>query len=127
MKTLSIRQPWAWLIVNGYKDIENRTWKTHVRGRILVHAGKTFDRDGYEFIKDEFPDIPLPGIKDFERGGIVGETEIVNCVEESISPWFFGPVGFSLKNSRTLNFSPLKGQLGFFDVLHLEEGGACYE
>ena len=26
MKALSIRQPWAWLIVNGYKDVENRTW-----------------------------------------------------------------------------------------------------
>lgn len=30
---LSIRQPWAWLIVNGYKDIENRTWPTHFRGK----------------------------------------------------------------------------------------------
>ena len=35
---LSIRQPWAWLIVNGYKDIENRDWPTKFRGRMLVHA-----------------------------------------------------------------------------------------
>ena len=33
---LSIRQPWAWLIVNGYKDIENRDWKTHYRGRWMA-------------------------------------------------------------------------------------------
>ncbi len=37
---LSIRQPWAWLIVNGYKDIENRTWSTRFRGKVLIHAGK---------------------------------------------------------------------------------------
>jgi hypothetical protein len=28
MKVLVVRQPWAWLIVNGFKDIENRSWKT---------------------------------------------------------------------------------------------------
>ncbi|WP_245839042.1 ASCH domain-containing protein [Yersinia kristensenii] len=38
MKALSIRQPWAWLIVNGYKDIENRTWNTKCRGPVLIHA-----------------------------------------------------------------------------------------
>lgn len=36
---LSIRQPGAWLIVNGHKDIENRDWPTtNFRGRLLVHA-----------------------------------------------------------------------------------------
>ena len=46
MKVLSIRQPWAWLIVNGYKDVENRTWAAHrsmIGQRFLVHAGKSFD------------------------------------------------------------------------------------
>jgi hypothetical protein len=38
MKTLSIKQPWAGLIINGVKDIENRTWQTKYRGKILVHA-----------------------------------------------------------------------------------------
>lgn len=35
MKALSIRQPWAWLIANGHKDIENRTWQEM---RDVVHA-----------------------------------------------------------------------------------------
>jgi len=35
---LSVRQPWAWLIVNGHKDVENRTWSTQHRGDILIHA-----------------------------------------------------------------------------------------
>lgn len=39
MKALSVRQPWAWLIVNGYKDIENRDWSTQQRGRIWIHTG----------------------------------------------------------------------------------------
>ena len=43
MKAISIRQPWAWLIVHGYKDVENRTWATKHRGPILIHAGKTLD------------------------------------------------------------------------------------
>ena len=35
---LSIRQPWAWLIAHGWKNIENRTWPTGYRGRFLIHA-----------------------------------------------------------------------------------------
>ena len=38
MKALSIKQPWASLIAHGIKDIENRNWKTHFRGRIYIHA-----------------------------------------------------------------------------------------
>ncbi|AWI90326.1 hypothetical protein C0214_19955 [Methylobacterium sp. DM1] len=35
VKALSIMQPWAWLIVNGHKDIENRDWRGHFRGPAL--------------------------------------------------------------------------------------------
>lgn len=38
MKALSIKQPWASLIAHGIKDIENRTWRTHFRGKIYIHA-----------------------------------------------------------------------------------------
>ena len=41
MKALSVHQPWAWLIVNGIKIVENRSWSTEFRGRFLVHAGLT--------------------------------------------------------------------------------------
>jgi hypothetical protein len=44
---LSVRQPWAWAILNG-KDIENRDWSTTRRGRFLLHASKTCTRDEYE-------------------------------------------------------------------------------
>jgi hypothetical protein len=71
MKALSIRQPWAWLIVHGHKDIENRTWTTTFRGRFLVHAGRTFDPEGYRWVRRELS-IEMPEPAAFDRGGIVG-------------------------------------------------------
>lgn len=38
MKTLSVRQPWASLLVCGLKDIENRTWAPNFKGRIMIYA-----------------------------------------------------------------------------------------
>lgn len=46
MKALSFRHPWAWLIVAGYKDIENRSWPTNFRGRVYIHASRKFDEVG---------------------------------------------------------------------------------
>lgn len=112
MKALSIMQPWAWLIVAGHKDIENRSWPTRFRGPVLIHAGKRFDPD-YEDGHDwDWPHIEQPC--DFDVGGIVGEAEIVDCVQASRSCWFFGPFGFVLRNARPLPFRPCRGQLGFF-------------
>lgn len=44
---LSIRQPWAWLILHAGKDVENRTWASRYRGPLLVHAGKRPDTEAY--------------------------------------------------------------------------------
>lgn len=118
-KALSILQPWAWLIVNRHKEIENRRWPTRYRGRLLVHAGKKWgreQREDMEWVRENFPHIVLP--QTFELGGIVGETRIVACVTRSISRWFFGPYGFELADSRPLPFVPLRGQLGMFEVAH---------
>jgi hypothetical protein len=118
MKALSIKQPWSWLIVNGYKNIENRKWKTNFRGEFYIHASKAFDLNGYNFVKEHFPDIfkLIPSIDKFETGGIVGSSYLKNCISSSDSPWFFGPFGFELEKSKVMKFKPMKGQLGFFDV-----------
>jgi len=122
MKALSIRQPWAWLIVNGHKDIENRTWSTKVRGEILVHASKGMTRTEYDDVAEmlQFTEvmshITLPDFEKIERGGIVGKVTITRCVEASDSPWFFGPQGFVLRDARVVPFVPRKGMLGFFHV-----------
>jgi hypothetical protein len=114
MKIISIRQPWAWLIVAGHKDIENRSWGTSFRGEVLIHAAK---RIPYE---DECTDIEqrygvtLP--EDFDVGGIIGAVTIDDCVSHQSSKWFHGPFGFVLSNPRPLEFVPYRGQLGFFDA-----------
>lgn len=115
MKALSIRQPWAWLIVNGLKDVENRTWKTDFRGRFLVHAGYIFDESGYLYVCREMR-IRLPGPDEMERGGIVGTADIMDCVKAHASPWFVGPYGFVLENASVLPFHAMPGRQGLFDV-----------
>ena len=122
---LSIRQPWAWCIVNIGKDIENRDWKTNIRGPICIHAAKGMTKDEWEdclatihhiSIRHPFPEGSLfPPFKEFERGGIVGTVEIVSCVSDSASPWFFGKYGFVLANPKPVPFIEVKGQLGFFE------------
>jgi hypothetical protein len=121
MKALSIRQPWAWLIANGYKDIENRNWRTKYRGPVLIHASAA---------KPSLPDFSaalgimgglgllaeMPSRDSFARGGIVGITTITDCVDTSPSPWFFGPQGFILAEGRPLPFLPMKGKLSFFET-----------
>ena len=121
MKALSIRQPWAWLILNAGKDIENRSWYTSVRGRVLIHASKGMTLAEYEdaidtsyIIDKTFGELPPFAVLD--RGGIIGSVELVDCVKASKSRWFFGPYGFVLRNPVPLPFRPLRGQLGFFEV-----------
>ena len=42
VKVLTVKQPWASLIVHGIKDIENRSWKTNFRGRVLIWQLENF-------------------------------------------------------------------------------------
>ncbi|WP_311752939.1 ASCH domain-containing protein [Proteus columbae] len=118
MKAISIRQPWAWLIVNGYKGIENRSWRTKYRGQVLIHASQGVKKVEYERAK-ELTDrlgIVLPDASNLETGGIVGVATITDCVEQSESPWFFGEKGFVLTDARPLEFIQMKGKLSFFET-----------
>lgn len=121
---LSVRQPWAWAIVMGFKDIENRTvfavtkGSLNRRGRFAVHAAKGMTRaeylDGYEMMRGIGIACPPPGA--LVRGAIVGAVEITDCVKQSDSPWFFGPRGLVLRNAMRLGAPvPSVGQLGFFN------------
>ncbi|OEI83700.1 ASCH domain-containing protein [Brucella sp. BO3] len=119
---LSIQQPWAWLIVNGHKDIENRSWRTSRRGLVAIHAGKKVDRDAAIDLQMCLHPVTGTGmeIDTFAAagkgtGGIVGVAEIVDCVECSNSDWFVGELGFVIRNAQPVEFIPCKGSLGFFD------------
>ncbi len=139
MKALSIRQPWAWLIVNGYKNIENRTWalpKTFtVPQRIYVHAGLRMDRltrtDWYRLIekmsRTAYAHLMDEGgfKKAVALGAIVGEVDIVGQ-GESDSRWAVpgqhhwhlgnGWRGWSEPPNAYETPIPYKGRLGFFEV-----------
>jgi hypothetical protein len=120
---LSVRQPWAWMIIHGGKDIENRRWHTKVRGPVLIHASggctrqEYYEASGFAFLAigggiwDNYPEF-----EDLQRGGIVGQVEVVDCVSESDSPWFVGPYGFVLRNPVALPWRPMRGKLGFFEA-----------
>lgn len=125
MKALSIKQPWAWAIVNlpkeFRKDIENRTWNTKYRGEFLVHASKGFDADGYDrmcsYLKKLGYTGAIPSKKEFVYGAIIGKTKLVDVVPISLSIWFEGVWGFKLKDSIPFNNPiPYKGQLKFFII-----------
>jgi len=117
---LTVRPYWAWLVVNGYKDIENRSWPTRLRGCICIHASSSrVTRAEYEHflaICRQRRIKQFPERDGFQTGGIVGSVKIVDCVNRSRSLWFGGPYGFVLSNARKTRFKPMKGRLGFFTV-----------
>jgi len=119
MKALSVKQPWAWLLAHGFKDIENRSWPTTFRGRFYIHAGKSWgaeQEDDVEWVKDLAGEaglvIPLPDR--FDLGGIVGEATVSDCVSNSESVWFNGPFGFVIADAQPVALLPCRGILGFF-------------
>ncbi|MDD2409299.1 MAG: ASCH domain-containing protein [Bacilli bacterium] len=73
MKAISIKQPWASLIINGYKEYEFRTWKTKYRGKILIHASQTIDKD----IISKFKHLNIK----YPTGCIIGEVNIIDCLK----------------------------------------------
>jgi len=116
LKAISIRQPWAWLIVNGYKDIENRVWPVNQSGRGLIHAGVStsyMTPESLADIKRRYRLADLP--ESFDTGGVVGLAEITDCVKRHRSKWFIGPFGFVLAKARRLPFKRCKGRLRFFN------------
>ncbi len=121
IKALSIRQPWAWLILWAGKDIENRSRRFNFRGRFLVHASGGMTRNEYLavllFLQQR--GLPVPEglvFEDLKRGGIVGSVELVDCLEASESPWYMGQKALVLKDPEPLPFIPCSGRLGLFDV-----------
>ncbi|EOC1198838.1 ASCH domain-containing protein [Cronobacter sakazakii] len=119
MKAISIRQPWAWLIVNGHKDIENRSWNTKYRGPVLIHAASTKPTPGEWYEAQRIAaalGIAFPSFEDMDKGGIVGVASITGTCQSSSSPWFFGPVGFTLADAKPLPWTPMKGKLSFFET-----------
>jgi len=139
MKTITVKQPWASLmfINNGYKpkDIENRTWKTKLRGKVLIHAGQTilrpqqchFTDDQWDNIRGDMRYNILHGI--LPTSAIIGVVDIVDCVIGHGSIWAEEtpmPAGCYMGEKPIYNWVlanpilfpepiPAKGKLSFWD------------
>lgn len=109
MRTITIKQPWASLIVEpdldnpgfGIKAIENRTWPTKFRGRVLIHAGlenilkKIKYGESIQFLtNDQIKDATKTSERNLSIfgsilpvGAIIGSVEIVDCVINHPSIW----------------------------------------
>ena len=131
MKTLSIQQPWASLIISGQKRVENRTWAPKHRGSLLIHAPKGYDKRAIELL--DGLGIDYLGPDDAPRGVILGQVTLVDVAEWrpgnpatffdmldehglSEDPLAFGPVCWILEDPQPLQEPiPAKGKLSLWE------------
>lgn len=90
MKVLTVKNPWAHLIMSGYKDIENRVWQTPYRGTLAIHVGA--DPVTLREVKASTPARYKELAKTHWRnnsdaGLIIGTVDLVDIVHKSRSPW----------------------------------------
>ncbi len=127
MKAITIKQPWATLIAEGYKEYEFRTWKTKYRGELFIHAGKGIDKKAMERFKHLGLEYPV--------GQIIAKATITDCVKvdeslrtllEKKDPLVYKGVisktsnnwdgyGFKLENVEKIIPIPINGKLSLWD------------
>lgn len=115
MRALSIKQPWANLIIEGTKQIENRTWRppqSVIGQRIAIHASKSLDKNApawaFEHLRDK---------DSLVRGAIIGTARLDGFVTESTDDWFSGPIGWTLSDVFPVPEPiPINGRLGLWEV-----------
>lgn len=121
MKALSIRPAWAWTIIHGGKDIENRSTRTRFRGRFLVHASLALRRSDFDKATQALlaagERAILPREDEFAVGGFIGSVELVDVAERYDSVWYApGCFAWILKNPRPMQFLPYRGRRSWFHV-----------
>ena len=124
-KCLSIRQPYAWAVIKGAKDVDNRTWRLDYLGRLYIHASL---KENAEFVDDVVARVAkhlgMPvadALADYRqhvenaRGAIIGSVTMFGCAVSFDSEWFEGRYGFLFRDPQPLKKPiPAKGQARIF-------------
>jgi activating signal cointegrator 1 len=146
-KAITLRPYWAWAVCHAGKRVENRTWFTHYRGPLLIHAGKGNKKtDAADRAALQALGIEPPPPEKLVRGAIVAECWLVDCVAfeggrmkaggrrnakmlgangksraSSFESDLFakGPWCWVLDSVRHLGPFALRGRLGIYDVQSL--------
>lgn len=113
MRCLAIRQPWAWAIVAGAKDVENRSWKTTYRGPVVIQASSKAVA-----VKRLAKTHELPPAE-FAYGALIGVADLVDIVplseELEANPWAWGPYCWIFRNARAFHRAiPFKAKLNLY-------------
>src|SRR5262252_4761205 len=114
---LSVRQPWAWALVDGRKDVENRSWMTSYTGRLWIHASirRPVEED-VAWIRETLPHVSVP--TEWVVGAIVGYVTLVECKIDSPSIWYRpGNYAWIVKDAVALR-EPIvaRGRQGIFKI-----------
>lgn len=120
MKALTIRQPWANLVISGQKPVENRSRVTQFRGLVAIHSSKDLypaeTVDAWKLARERgLGDVPPTQAEEY--GAVLGVATLVGTCEQSDSPWFTGPIGWVF--TRPLRFERpvvMKGALGLWAI-----------
>jgi hypothetical protein len=120
MRALTLWQPWASAIVSGRKRVENRPWAPKLikpGERFAIHAGKRWDRSGAVACAERGFDLRRAEA----LGGVIGVATLDRVVRSAADlpadqrAWFFGPVGWLLRDVLTLPRPvPARGMLGLW-------------
>jgi len=121
-KAISVRQPWAWALIHGGKDVENRNkapigTSSLIGRRIQIHAAKGMTRHEYESAREHMAKLGVecPHPSELLRGGLIGSVRLVEVVSERPSRWFFGPRGLVVDAPESCEPIAGPGQLGWFN------------
>ncbi len=110
MKAITLQQPWATLVLEHGKRVENRSWTTSYRGPLLIHAGMGVDRAAMRWWRHSLKLDELP------RGGIIARCELVDVVRDSPSEWAEASAyHWLLESVQLVEFTPCRGKLGLWE------------
>lgn len=96
MRAITVRQPWAWQIINQKKDVENRTRNIagKYRGPVAIHAALKPDKDALFRLPRRAPEwVTAPRLFDYGVFlGVVDLVDVHHCYNaetnfEGCSPW----------------------------------------